>query len=83
MLFLSVMLLSAIGGFVIARKALAPVLDISQTIDRISEEDLTQRVSLQGVPRELKILATSFNRTFNRMEAAFNRAKTVCGGRFP
>ena len=70
-----VMLLSALGGFIIAKKALAPVLDISQTIDRISEQDLTRRVSLQGVPRELKILAASFNRTFNRMEEAFNRQK--------
>jgi heavy metal sensor kinase len=72
---LSVMLLSALGGFVIAKKALTPVLDISQTIDRISEQDLTRRVSLQGVPRELKILAGSFNRTFDRMEEAFNRQK--------
>ncbi len=72
---LSVMLLSALGGFIIAKKALAPVLDISQTIDRISEQDLMRRVSLQGVPRELKILAISFNRTFQRMEEAFNRQK--------
>ncbi len=72
---LSVMLLSALGGFVIAKKALTPVLDISQTIDRISELDLTRRVSLQGIPRELKILAASFNRMFSRMEEALNRQK--------
>jgi heavy metal sensor kinase len=72
---LSVMLLSAIGGFVIAKKALNPVRDISHTIDRISEQDLTQRVPLLGIPRELKILASSFNRTFSRMEEAFKRQR--------
>jgi heavy metal sensor kinase len=72
---LSVMLLSALGGFIIAKKALNPVRDISQSIDRISEQDLTQRVPLQGIPRELKILASSFNRTFNRMEEAFKRQR--------
>jgi heavy metal sensor kinase len=72
---LSVMFLSAVGGFVIAKKALTPVLEISEVIDRISEQDLTRRVPLKGVPRELKILAVSFNRMFNRLEEAFNREK--------
>jgi heavy metal sensor kinase len=72
---LSVMIVSALGGFVIAKKALAPVVGFSQTIDEISEQDLTRRVSPQSVPRELKILATSFNRTFSRLEEAFNRQK--------
>ncbi len=72
---LFVMLLSASGGFIIARKALAPVLDISETIDRISEHDLSTRVSLENIPPELRILAHSFNRTFSRMEEAFNKQK--------
>ncbi len=72
---LIVMLLSASGGFIIARKALAPVLDISETIDRISEHDLSTRVSLEGIPPELRILAHSFNRTFSSMEEAFNKQK--------
>jgi heavy metal sensor kinase len=70
---LSIMLVSALGGFIIAKKALSPVRDISRDIDRISEQDLSKRISVQGVPHELIILATSFNRTFERLEKAFNR----------
>jgi heavy metal sensor kinase len=70
---LSVLLVSALGGFIIAKKALNPVQDISRAIDRISEQDLSKRISIQGVPHELVVLATSFNRTFERLEKAFNR----------
>ncbi len=69
------MSLSAFGGFLIARKALAPVMDISETIDGISEHDLSRRVPLEGIPPELRILANSFNRTFERVEEAFNKQK--------
>ncbi len=70
-----VMLLSAAGGFFIAAGALAPIGEISRTIDGISESNLAERVAVEGIPRELKVLAKSFNRTFDRLEKSFQRQK--------
>ena len=70
---LAVMVVSTLGGVVISRKALAPVKDISGTIDSISESNLSERVNVEHVPKELRILASSFNHTVDRLEDAFRR----------
>ncbi len=72
---LSILLISASGGFLIARKALKPVKEISETIGRISESNLSERIKDENIPTELKDLAGSFNRTFNRLERSFNRQR--------
>ena len=72
---LAVMLISASGGFLIARKALAPVKEISRTVSAISESNLSQRISVEAVPEELRMLASSFNHTFDSLERSFNRQK--------
>lgn len=72
---LGIMIISSSGGFLIARKALTPVKEISQAIDRISESNLSERVTLENIPEELKVLTSSFNRTFDRLERSFNRQK--------
>ncbi len=72
---LSIMIISASGGFLIAKKALNPVKEISEIIDRISESNLSERVITGNIPEELKGLAASFNRTFDSLENAFNRQK--------
>lgn len=72
---LSIMLISASGGFIISRKALAPVKDISETMDKISESNLAERIKVEDIPEELRILASTFNRTFDRLEMAFNRQR--------
>ncbi len=72
---LSIMVISASGGFFIAKKALTPVKEISETIDRISESNLSERITVEKIPRELRVLASSFNRTFDTLERAFNRQR--------
>jgi len=72
---LFILLISASGGFIIARKALQPVRNISTTIDKISESNLSERIQVESIPTELKTLALSFNRSFNRLEASFNRQR--------
>ncbi|MCL4476805.1 MAG: ATP-binding protein [Nitrospirae bacterium] len=70
-----IMIISASGSFLIAKKALTPIKEISETIDRISESNLSERVTEKSIPSELKGLAASFNRTFDSLENAFNRQK--------
>jgi heavy metal sensor kinase len=72
---LGIMIISSFGGFLIARKALTPVKEISQAIDKISETNLSERITSANIPEELKVLASSFNRTFDRLERSFNRQK--------
>jgi len=72
---LFIMIISASGGFMISRKALAPVKNISKTIDKISESNLSERINVEDTPEELRILASSFNHTFDRLESAFNRQR--------
>jgi heavy metal sensor kinase len=72
---LSIMLISASGGFIISKKALTPVKDISETIDKITESNLSERINVEAIPEELRILASSFNRTFDRLEMTFNRQR--------
>ncbi|TSA12796.1 MAG: HAMP domain-containing protein [Deltaproteobacteria bacterium] len=70
---LSIMLISVSGGFLIAKKALTPVKEISEAIDRISESNLSERIAPGSIPEELRILASSFNHTFDRLERSFKR----------
>ncbi len=75
-LFLSILFtmgISASGGFLIAKKALTPLKKISETIDRISESNLTERIEHETIPDELSDMAYSFNHTFDRLERSFNR----------
>jgi heavy metal sensor kinase len=72
---LCIMVISASGGFLIAKKALNPIKEISKTIDRISESNLSERITIEKIPMELKVLASSFNRTFDSLERSFNRQR--------
>jgi heavy metal sensor kinase len=78
LLFLSVLgilIISSSGALLIARKALTPVKEISQAIDRISESNLSERITSHHIPEELRVLASSFNRTFSRLDKSFNRQR--------
>jgi heavy metal sensor kinase len=72
---LSIMIISATGGFLIARRALSPIRQISDRIKGISESNLAERIPPRNVPKELRGLAVSFNQTFDRLEKSFKRQK--------
>jgi len=70
-----IMIISASGGLLVAGKALAPVKDISDAVSRISEANLSERIGTENIPEELKVLASSFNRTLDSLDMAFRRQK--------
>jgi heavy metal sensor kinase len=74
-LILSVLIISATGGFLIAGKALSPVREMSATIEGISESNLSARITPGNIPEELRPLASSFNQAFDSLERAFNRQR--------
>lgn len=62
-----------LAGRYISRRVLKPVEQIRTTAERISIEDLTQRIDLEGPDDEMKELTITFNSMIDRLEKAFHR----------
>ncbi len=60
------------GGYLLARRALAPVAAMTAQARLISAEDLRARVPILNPHDELGQLATVFNETFDRLERSFS-----------
>ena len=65
-------LLGALGGWLIVRRALRPLDSINATAAAINEgRDLSARIELGEAPEEFSRLAANFNRMLERLERAF------------
>jgi signal transduction histidine kinase len=64
-------LLAAIAGWIAAGRILRPVHRLTATARAASEENLSQRIALQGPRDELRELADTFDAMLERLEAAF------------
>jgi len=64
--------IAAVGGWVLARRALAPVDDITRRARQITERDLSQRFNL-AQEDELGRLGAAFDDMIGRLDAAFAR----------
>jgi signal transduction histidine kinase len=62
-------------GWWIAGRALAPLRAITATAQRVSGENLGERISLQGPDDELKELADTFDGMLMRLDSAFASQK--------
>jgi heavy metal sensor kinase len=67
--------LAAVGGAVVAQKALKPVDEMSRTARRITGEDLARRVAVRGTGDELDHLAGTLNAMLTRLEDAFTQMR--------
>lgn len=65
--------LSALAGYVIARRGLQPVHDIANAAGRIRATTLHERLSDSHFPAELAELANTFNQMLDRLEGSFRR----------
>lgn len=68
-------LLSALGGYWLARKSLAPVVLISQSVESITSRNLERRVPILNPSDELGLLAQTFNRLLERLGTAFEQQR--------
>ncbi|MBS1766816.1 MAG: heavy metal sensor histidine kinase [Acidobacteria bacterium] len=66
-------LLSALAGWLIARRGLAPLDRLAQATAGIQPSTLSTRLDPASAPAELERLATALNLTLARLEAAFSR----------
>jgi signal transduction histidine kinase len=62
-------------GWWIAGRALAPLREIIATAQRVSGENLGERIGLQGPDDELKELADTFDGMLTRLDSAFRSQK--------
>jgi heavy metal sensor kinase len=62
-------------GWIMAGRALTPVLGIAQTAQRISSSNLSLRIPTRQAGDELDYLGLTFNRMIERLEASFQQMK--------
>jgi two-component system OmpR family sensor kinase len=67
--------LAAVGGALIARKALGPVDEMALAARRITAEDLGRRIALRGTGDELDRLAETLNGMLARLATAFTETR--------
>ncbi|MCC8183021.1 MAG: HAMP domain-containing protein [Clostridiales bacterium] len=69
-------LLAAIGGYLITVRAFRPVRQIAETARQISSgDDLTRRIGLGDGRDEIYTLAAAFDHMFDRLQASFERER--------
>src|SRR5262249_38162847 len=65
--------LAAVGGYVMSRRALAPVDEITNTARSISAQNLSQRLTSLKTGDELQRLSETLNAMMERLEASFQQ----------
>ena len=72
-------LLSVGFGYLLTKRALKPVLDMSQAATQLSSADLSVRLPLPVAKDELRHLAQTFNEMLHRLEDGFLRLRRFTG----
>lgn len=67
--------IAALGGYILATRALAPIDAITRTAHRISSEDLSARLDLPPTNDEVGRLSTTFDEMLGRLDDAFRRER--------
>ena len=69
------MLISAYAGFVMARRALKPIDEITMIAQAVASGDLSQRLHSFSQDREIATLIRVLNKMFQDLESSFNAQK--------
>jgi signal transduction histidine kinase len=67
----AVTLLAAVAGWIVAGRILRPVHQLTAAARAASEQNLSQRIALQGPRDELRELADTFDSMLDRLDSAF------------
>jgi heavy metal sensor kinase len=70
-----VVALAAIGGYALARRALAPIDHLASVARRITAERLHERLTVPNQTDEIGRLAAVINDTFARLESSFDQLR--------
>lgn len=75
MIVIPSILLAALGGMIISRRALKPIRKITRTAREIGAGDLSQRIEYNGSRDEVGELLLAFNQMADNLERSFEREK--------
>lgn len=64
-----------VGGYLLVRRALAPVERITRAAERITQHNLSERLPVANTGDELERLSISLNRMIARLDDAFQNSK--------
>ncbi len=64
-----------VGGYLLVRRALTPVEQITRTAERITQYNLSERLPVSNTGDELEQLSVSLNRMITRLDDAFQNSK--------
>ncbi len=64
-----------IGGYLLVRRALTPVEQITRAAERITQHNLSERLPVSSTGDELERLSASLNRMITRLDDAFQNSK--------
>ncbi len=67
--------LAGVGGYMLARHALAPIEDLANAARRITADRLHERLTVPNQQDEIGRLATVINETFGRIESSFDQLR--------
>ena len=70
-----VVLVAGLGGYLLARRALAPIDQLAADARRITAERLGQRLSVENEHDEIGRLTAVMNQTFARLDASFEQLR--------
>lgn len=79
LVYLGLLVLAAGGGFLLARKALSPIAQVSKQLKKISAENLKERVPEPNTGDEIEELSHTFNSLLDRLNEAFVRERQFIG----
>ncbi len=71
----SALLLSLVGGYLLARRTLTPLRTMAETVDAITSNNLDRRIAVVNSEDELGQLATRFNNLLERLQNAFGQQR--------
>ena len=74
-----VLLVSSVGSWLLAKRALQPVHAIGTTLTEISASDLSRRVEVGVADRELATLVAAQNQLLDRLQRAFEGLRQFAG----
>lgn len=77
--FLSFVIPTIVGGFMLAGSALTPVAQLSRQMEEISSENLKRRVSISQTGDEIETLSHTFNTLLDRLEESFMNERQFIG----
>ena len=69
------MLISAVAGYLMAKRALTPIHEITSTARAVASGDLSRRLTSDAQDKEIRVLVRALNKMFEDLEASFQSQK--------